>query len=281
VHIVGKLAETAADEGPFGGRAGGLTRRPLFDRDRGTLHHSLVHFQLAPDGRIDRHMHAFEQALYLLSGAIVVDVAGTLEELHADDYLWVEVGVPHAVASASPEPAAWLEASSPNPGARFEDTVFTDGPGATPELPYRRGHFDVAELPEPSGAILAGAGTNVGGASVSLLVDLDFGASQLVLMALQYVHGGAIKEHDHAFEEGFFFVEGELEADLDGERHTLGPGDYFWSGVGSMHALTNRSDAPVRWLETQAPQPPTRHQFRYHGDWERLAGSEKPRQARK
>ena len=37
-----------------------------------------------------------------------------------------------------------------------------------------------------------------------------------------------------------------------------------------MHALTNRSDAPVRWLETQAPQPPSRHQFRYRNDWEAL-----------
>jgi quercetin dioxygenase-like cupin family protein len=272
VHIVGKLAETAANDGPFGGRAEGLTRRSLFDRDRGAVHHSLVHFQLAPEGRIERHMHAFEQALYVLSGSIAVDLAGTIEELDADDYVWVDVGVPHAVANLSSQPAAWLEASAPNPGARFEDTVFTDRPGATRDLPYRRGHFDVADLPEPSGAVLAGAGQNVGGASVRLLVNLDFGASQLVLMALQYVPGGAIEEHDHAFEEGFFFVEGELEADLDGERHTFGPGDYFWSGVGSLHALTNRSDLPVRWLETQAPQPPSRHQFRYRGDWERLAG---------
>ena len=139
-------------------------------------------------------------------------------------------------------------------------------------MPYRRGHFDVGDLPEPSGNILAGAGANVGGASVLLLVNQDFGASQFVLMALQYVPGGGIKEHDHAFEEGFFIIEGQLEGDLDGELHTFGPGDYFWSGVGSTHELTNRSDAPVRWLETQAPQPPSRHQFRYLGDWERLAG---------
>jgi len=58
---------------------------------------------------------------------------------------------------------------------------------------------------------------------------------------------------------------------LDGDGHLFGPGDYFWSGVGSAHELTNRSDNPVRWLETQAPQPPSRHQFRYFGDWERLA----------
>jgi quercetin dioxygenase-like cupin family protein len=274
VHVVGTLGETASDAGPFAGHAEGLTRRALFDRAQGTVHHSVVHFELAPGGRIERHMHAFEQAVYVLSGSLGFEVAGTGEELAADDYLWVEFGVAHALSNASGTPVAWLEVSAPNPGASLEDTVFAESAGATPEVAYRRGHFDSADLPEPSDQILAGAGTNVGGASVKLLVNQDFGASQFVLMALRYVPGGAIKEHDHAFEEGFFFVEGEVEAVLDGETHTLSAGDYFWSGVEGMHALTNRTDAPVRWLETQAPQPPSRHQFRYRGDWERLiAGS--------
>jgi quercetin dioxygenase-like cupin family protein len=270
-HLVGKLAETAADDGPFAGRAAGLTRRPLFGRDKGTVHHSVVHCELGPDGRVDRHLHAFEQAIYVLSGEVTVDVAGTQEELGADDFLWLELGVGHAVSSTSG--AAWLAVSAPNPGARFADTAFSESAGATPEVAYRRGHFDLGDLPDPSGNILAGAGVNVGGASVRLLVDQDLGASQFVLMALQYVPGGGIKNHDHAFEEGFFIIEGRLEGDLDGKLHTFGPGDYFWSGVGSTHELANRSDAPVRWLETQAPQPPSRHQFRYLGDWERIASA--------
>ena len=40
-----------------------------------------------------------------------------------------------------------------------------------------------------------------------------------------------------------------------------------------MHALANRSAEPVRWLETQVPQPPSRHQARFKGDWERLTTS--------
>jgi quercetin dioxygenase-like cupin family protein len=266
-HVVGKLGETAPDLGVYEGHAEALTRRPLWDRGKGTVHHSAVHNELA-GGRVARHVHAFEEAIYVLSGSLAVEVGGDREELGADDYLWIEFGVPHALSGT----AVWLEVSAPLPGASLDDTVFTDGAGASPELPYRRGHFDVADLPEPSGAILAGAGANVGGASVKLLVNADFGASQLVLMALRYVEGGLIKEHDHAFEEGFFFLEGEIEALLDGKTYTLGPGDYCWSSVEGMHALTNRSDAPVRWLETQAPQPPPRHQFRYRTDWESLVG---------
>jgi quercetin dioxygenase-like cupin family protein len=269
VHVAGKLADAAPDDGPYAGHAEGLTRRPLFDRARGTVHHSVVHWQLGPEGWVDRHMHAFEQALYVLSGAVRIEVGSAAEEFGPDDYVWLEVGVPHSLSGK----ATWLEVSAPNPGASFEDTVFTAGAGAQPEVAFRRGHFDVADLPEPSGAILAGAGSNVGGASVRLLVDGALGASQFTLMALRYVPGGAIKNHDHAFEEGFFIVEGELEADLDGEQYTFGPGEYFWSGVGGTHELTNRSDTPVRWLETQAPQPPSRHQFRYLGDWQQLAGT--------
>ncbi len=89
--------------------------------------------------------------------------------------------------------------------------------------------------------------------------------------------GGFIAKHDHAFEEGFFFLAGEIEAELDGETYTLRAGDYCWSGVGSMHALTNRTDLPVRWLETQAPQPPSRYQARFVADWP--TGVNRPRPA--
>jgi quercetin dioxygenase-like cupin family protein len=270
VHVVGTLAETPSAPGVFEGHSEGLTRRALFDRARGTVHHSVAHLELAENGRIDRHLHAFEQAVYVLSGSLAVDAQGVAEVLAVDDYLWLEVGVAHALSNASEVPVSWLEVSAPNPDADFEDTVFSAAARAAFEVPYRRGHFYVADLPEPSDRILAGAGTNVGGASVKLLIDSGFGASQFVLMALQYVPGGAIKEHDHAFEEGFYFVEGEIEAVIDGETHILGAGDYFWSSVEGMHALTNRSEAPVRWLETQAPQPPSRHQFRYRDDWDRL-----------
>ena len=77
MHLAGKLAETTPDDGPFAGHAEGLTRRPLFDRDRGTVHHSVVHCELEPEGRVERHLHAFEQALYVLSGSLAVDVAGS------------------------------------------------------------------------------------------------------------------------------------------------------------------------------------------------------------
>ena len=47
-------------------------------------------------------------------------------------------------------------------------------------------------------------------------------------------------------------------------------GDVLWTGVGSIHAFYNRTNTTVRWLETQSPQPPTRHSYRFNRDWEYL-----------
>jgi hypothetical protein len=48
------------------------------------------------------------------------------------------------------------------------------------------------------------------------------------------------------------------------------PGDVAWAGVGCVHAFTNAGPGIVRWLETQAPQPPARHSYRFARDWEYL-----------
>jgi quercetin dioxygenase-like cupin family protein len=153
--------------------------------------------------------------------------------------------------------------------------LFLDRAETQAELPYRRDTFGEGQLPPPSSAIgLAGFGeANVGAASLKMLIDRDFGASQFNLFVVQYGPGGYIKEHDHPFEEAFFFVQGEIEAVLDGETHTLRAGDYCWSGAASMHSFTNLGDEPVRWIETQVPQPPARHQARFTSEWRRLTRS--------
>jgi quercetin dioxygenase-like cupin family protein len=248
----------------------------LFGRDAGSVHQEAVVAELEPGGRVDLHLHAFEEAFYVLDGALVLEAAGATEALGADDYVFVDRGVAHALRNESDAVARWFEVGAPQPGADLEDTVFVDGepPALDLETPYRVAHFDPADLPQPSATLgLAGFGAaNVGGAALQVIVGPDSGSSQFNLMVVQYAPGGFITPHDHAFEEGFYFLTGEVEAELDGETYVLGAGDYCWSGVRSMHALTNRSGEPVRWLETQAPQPPSRYQARFVADWERFLG---------
>ena len=68
--------------------------------------------------------------------------------------------------------------------------------------------------------------------------------------------GGAIEPHLHSFEESFYLLEGELEAEVGGVRHTtLAPGNFGLIPTGIPHAFRNPGGAPARWLEMQAPQP--------------------------
>ena len=273
----GRLADTTSGEGRYAGQSHQHSRRVLVDRGAGSVHQEVVVAELGGGGHVDRHLHAFEEALYVLGGALTLEVAGSVEQLVVDDYVFIDRGVAHEVHSQGSGPARWLEVSAPQPGGDLEDTVFVGRNAPSPDLdaPYLRDHFDVRDLPEPSSAIgLAGFGNaNVGGAALKVLVGPDTGASQLNLMVVQYARGGFISRHDHAFEEGFLFLEGEIEAELDGEVYRLEAGDYCWSGVRSMHAFTNRTERPVRWLETQVPQPPSRYQARFVTDWERFVDS--------
>jgi quercetin dioxygenase-like cupin family protein len=278
VNHRGSLNTTPGSAGSYAEHSGGYLRRTLFGRAAGSPHQEAAVVELEPGGTVDRHLQAFEEALYVLDGQVMLEIGGATETLADGDYVFVERGVSHGLRNDTAAAARWFEVSAPQPGGALEDIVFVDRDQRPDELelPYRKGHFDPADLPEPSSALgLAGFGAaNVGGAALQILVGPDSGASQLNLMVVQYAPGGFITRHDHAFEEGFFFLTGEVEAELDGETHVLQAGDYFWSGAGSMHALTNRSNEVVRWLETQVPQPPSRHQARFVADWERYLSLE-------
>ena len=105
------------------------------------------------------------------------------------------------------------------------------------------------------------------GISVKMLVDRVFGADLLTMFTVDYEIGGSAQQHDHPFEETYVFLAGEVEAELDETTYTLRPGDVVFAGVGSLHGFYNTGTERVRWLETQAPQPPARHAYRWAPTW--------------
>ena len=107
------------------------------------------------------------------------------------------------------------------------------------------------------------------GISVKMLVDRVFGADHVTMFTVDYELGGSAQQHDHPFEEAYYFLAGEVEAELDGQTYTLRPGDIVFAGVGSVHGFYNTGTERVRWIETQAPQPPARHAYRWVPSWER------------
>ena len=132
--------------------------------------------------------------------------------------------------------------------------------------------------PPPVSASLSTALLAFNGVAIKMLVDQRLDAALLTMFIVEYQPGGKIDLHDHPFEETYYILEGEVDAVADGERYSLKAGDLFWTGVGSVHAFYNTSGRKVRWLETQSPQPPPRHAFRFARDWEYLKSklTEKP-----
>ena len=156
MHLHGTLSETAGSPGRYAGHSSGHVRRPIIDRAGGSVHQEVVIAELEPGGSVERHLHAFEEAFYVLEGALVLEAAGATEQLAADDYVFVDRGVAHALRNDSGAPVRWLEASAPQPGAALEDTVFADGPRAArgargPVLAgsLRRGRAAAAERRDP------------------------------------------------------------------------------------------------------------------------------------
>jgi quercetin dioxygenase-like cupin family protein len=109
------------------------------------------------------------------------------------------------------------------------------------------------------------------GIALKMLVDERLGAALHTMFMVEYQPGGVAQPHDHPLEESYYILEGEVEAEANDETFVLGPGDVFWTGVGCVHAFRNRSDGLVRWVETQSPQPPRNHSYRFSRDWEYLA----------
>ena len=298
MHHVGRVdwsfAEAPTAAGPT---SSGLARAVLVGPTQGAVHTELAIGLLQPGGWLGRHAHSFEEALYVLSGELLLEIDGRAHRLVEGDYGHMPVGAWHALGNAANGPVRWLSVNTPQrlgPEAGRRDTFFEPGPldlarlaGQATRPPFgdptlrRVGHYagtppqaealaveDPARGRAPAGmdiAILAYSGI-----SVKMLVDRTFGADLLTMFTVDYEPGGAAQAHDHPFEETYFFLAGEIEAELDGEHHVFRPGDVVFAGVGSLHGFWNTGSGRVRWIETQAPQPPVRHAYRWVDAWRRL-----------
>ena len=283
----------AATPWPFEGRSVGFDRLTLLNPDVGTTHTDLGIGRLAPGGRVPPHVQSYEQAIYVLAGQVAVQIEERAYLLGPGDFAFIPMGALHAFANHSTEEARWMDVNSPvalrrESGRR--DTFFpSDGPDRTtaaapPDLadPTLRlvGHYEGTEADHVNGAVStpargrASAGMNnallaYSGISVKMLVDHNRGAHLLTMFMVDYEVGGAAQNHDHPFEEAYFFLRGETDFELGGQVHHFGPGDVAWAGVGTTHACYNTGGGRVRWIETQAPAPPQQHSYRWPADWER------------
>jgi quercetin dioxygenase-like cupin family protein len=291
-HLVRRAgdADLAVPEG-WKAHSQGFSRWSVVDEAAGAVHTGFGICALEPGGRVAAHVHSYEESFHVLEGELVLEQSGQALLLRAGDYGLLPVGVPHAWRGAG-SGARWADMLAPQPRARLGgDTFFAPAPEpAGPPLPVdvrdprtrSFGHIEPAnmdvnrqtqEMLEVS-ASMRTALLVYSGITVKMMVDTDLGAVLSTMFMVQYEPGGVAGTHDHPLEETYMILDGEVEASFDGERYRLGAGDVAWAGVGCVHGFSNaRDDLPVRWLETQAPQPPPRHSYRFTRDWDYLAAT--------
>ena len=120
----------------FRGHAKSYGRIALVDASVGSVHMGLHLNELARGGRVETHLHSFEESFYVLEGEPVLVVDGEATRLVPGACGLVPVGVPHAWIGPSRGKARWIDMAAPQPRAPREgvDTFFLGAPG---ELPVR------------------------------------------------------------------------------------------------------------------------------------------------
>ena len=271
----------------FKARSEGYAVDPVVDEASGSVQMGFRVARIDAGGHVDAHVHSFEETLYVIDGSVAVDTTEGSHELSAGDYGLIPVGMTHAFRNTSGAIVDFAEMKAPLPRERFGfDTQFPAALDARPARPIdvrdprnrSFGHIDAGSM-DPAlqtqdrlamSASMRTALLVYSGITVKMMVDSDLGADLSTMFMVQYEQGGLAGAHDHPLEETYLILDGEVEGVFDGSTYRLGPGDVGWAGVGCVHEFRNVGDGPVRWLETQAPQPPPRHSYRFARDWSYL-----------
>jgi quercetin dioxygenase-like cupin family protein len=282
----------------FAAHSTGFARTQLLGGRHGAIHTSTGLCDVAPAGKIDPHVHSYEESFYVLSGNPTLDVGGQSIELAPDRCGVLPVGTPHAWRNTTGEPARFFEMQAPR--AREDDdpappdTFFVpEDPGgevAAVDLrdPRNQNFFRLdmsqmevdnlklgSQVGEPQvSASMATALLAYSGIAVKMLVDERLGAALHTMFMVHYQPGGVAHPHDHPLEESYLILDGGVTAEAAGDRFRMGVGDFLWCGAGCVHAFYNETDTTVTWLETSSPQPPARNSYRFDRDWDYLAERE-------
>jgi mannose-6-phosphate isomerase-like protein (cupin superfamily) len=293
VRPAGALELIAPTTG-WASEATGYRRGMAVSEDDHAVHTGFVIGELDVGGEIPWHVHSFEESFYIVAGTGVIDTAEGSFRVTEGEYGVVPIAMPHRWRNDGGAPVRWAEMQAPAPRSAYQDDTFlvmrpepVEGRASTSSTrivdvrdPRNRyfgkitpSQMDPAKQSQDLLEVTASMRTALlvyGGINVKMMVDSDLGAQLSTMFMVQYDPDGATGPHDHPFEETYFFLEGQAEATFDGKPVVLGAGDIAWAGVGCPHSFRNLGAGTLRWLETQAPQPPPRYSYRFARDWNYL-----------
>jgi quercetin dioxygenase-like cupin family protein len=276
----------------FPGHSRGFRRFSAVDRKSGAVHTAIGICEIDTRGEIESHVQSYEEFFYVTEGEPTLILDGRAYPLAPGACGLVPIGVPHGWQGPASGTGRWIEMLTPIPRGPAEPAdIFFLGPQPPPEPvpldlrdPRSRHLFRVTEddikvdklkigsrVDAPTvSASMATALLAYSGIALKMLVDQRLSAALGTMFILEYQPGAVAHPHDHPLEEAYIILDGEVEAHADGEIYVLKKGDVLWTGVGCIHAFYNRTSGLVRWLETQSPQPPARHSYRFDREWQYL-----------
>lgn len=274
------------DPGPLAPGSEGLRRWRCVGEADGVSHTDFGINRLAPGGRTAAHVHSFEESFHVLEGEVVLATPEATVRLVAGDYGVIPIGVPHAWRSSGDGEAVWTDLLTPPARAGHDEDTYRvaelperDPVPVAPRDPRTRSfgnitreHMDAGRQSQQLLAVSASMRTALlvySGITLKMMVDSDLGAVLGTMFMVRYAPDGVAGAHDHPLEEAYLVTEGEVVATFDGQEFLLREGDFAWAGVGCVHSFAATGE-PVQWLETQAPQMPPRHAYRFARDWQYL-----------
>ncbi len=267
--------------------AEGFRRWTVVDGSVGAVHTGFGIGEFEPGGAVSPHVHSFEESFFMLEGELILRTPGSAVLLRPGDYGVIAVGQPHALRNEGTVTTRLAAMAAPQPrpahgGDTYWVPAFTEREPVPVDVrdPRTRsfGHIepenmDAAKQTQEMLAVSASMRTALlvySGITVKMMVDTDLGAQLSTMFMVQYEPRGLAGAHDHPLEETYLILDGHVDAVFDGEEYRLEVGDIAWAGTGCVHSFTNPGPGIVRWLETQAPQPPARHSYRFARDWDYL-----------
>src|SRR6476646_1678294 len=128
MHSVSRIDWSFIDRpAPPSATSSGLARLKLVGPEQGAVHTDLAAIGLGTGGWLAPHFHSFEEALYILSGELLVDLGGRVHRLVSGDFALITTGLRHALGNTANEPVRLLSLNSPqrmDPSAHRRDTFF-------------------------------------------------------------------------------------------------------------------------------------------------------------
>ena len=80
------------------GHVEGYRRWTVVNEDAGAVHTGFGIGEMEPGGRLDWHVHSYEESLYVVDGEVVLFTSETAVLLGAGDYALVPLGQAHALS---------------------------------------------------------------------------------------------------------------------------------------------------------------------------------------